>query len=88
MLPSFSAARAYSIHRLNSNALDLQEELTTFVNPQTYHRNENANRVADHAWIAADTMLPILNTFKSCVELLASERMGTLAQVLEVEILI
>jgi hypothetical protein len=75
------------MQRLISNALDLQEELTAFIDEQIRQRNDKASKIPDTALAAAAKLRPILNTFKYCVGLLESERMGTLAHVAEVEIL-
>jgi hypothetical protein len=55
------------MHRLISNALNLQEELTSFVNQQMKLSDEKANQVPNIAWTAAEKPLPILNAFKYCM---------------------
>jgi hypothetical protein len=87
-LPTYTCTRWYSMQRLVQNALGLKTELTRFVEAQIQMRNENASPVPPEAWHTAEMLLPILNTFKYSIELLEADRMGSIAHVLEAEILV
>jgi hypothetical protein len=75
------------MQRLIQNALWLRTELTQFIETQIESRNENLTHIPERAWKAEMTMMPILKTFKYSIEILETERMGTLAHVPKVEIM-
>jgi hypothetical protein len=81
-LPTYTPTRWYSMYRLIKNALKLKPDITKFLAKLT-EDDRNVHPIPDSAWNCAEKIRPVLKTFKYWVGLLESNRLGTLAHVLE-----
>jgi hypothetical protein len=83
-LPTYTPTRWYSMYRLIKNALKLKGSVTKFLAKLNEEREDrNVRLIPETVWSSAEKFKPVLETFKYWVGLSESNRLGTLAHVLE-----